>query len=242
METVLSLGRRVRLLRDHFELRQDEFGARVGISGNRVSEIENGKGGTTASVLMSLCREFPVNPEWVLSGRGMMLKEEPRSEPQPLDFGVRLKVLEGQMRRVLLAETDPDAGESLARVPLYIGAVPAGTPDTAAGEIEEYLDMPASWIRGKKNIYALKVNGDSMKDIGIMHGDTLLVEAREKAKHGQVVIASINGEVTVKTLSISGGGSVSLVPENPAYRPIAISADMDFRILGIVLAAVRHYG
>ncbi|MCF8382440.1 MAG: helix-turn-helix domain-containing protein [Chlorobium sp.] len=244
METVLSLGQRVRLLRDHLELRQDEFGARVGISGNRISEIENGKGGTTASVLMSLCREFPVNPEWVLSGRGKMLKERLGSTPRAVDFGIRLNVLEEQMRRVLNAETDadPDPDQPLARVPLYMGAVPAGTPDMAAGEIEEYLDMPASWIRGKKNIYALKVNGDSMIDIGIMHGDTLLVEAREKAKHGQVVIASINGEVTVKTLSIGGGGAVSLVPENPAYRPIAITADMDFRILGIVLAAVRHYG
>ncbi len=242
METVLSLGRRVRLLRDHFGLRQDEFGARAGISGNRVSEIENDKGGTTASVLMSLCREFPVNPEWVLSGRGMMLKGDPESALPAVDFSVRINVLERQMHRVLEAETHREPGEAIARVPLYIGAVPAGTPDMAAGEIEEYLDMPASWVRGKKNIYALKVNGDSMIDIGIMHGDTLLVEAREKAKHGQVVIASINGEVTVKTLSISGGGAVSLIPENPAYRPIAITPDMDFRILGIVLAALRHYG
>jgi len=242
METVLSLGRRVKALRDHFALRQDEFGIKIGISGNRVSEIENDKGGTTASVLMSLCREFPVNPEWMLSCRGKMLKSEAETSLPEVDFGIRLNLLERQMRHVLHGGAERDTGEQLARVPLYIAAVPAGTPDIAGGEVEEYLDMPSSWIRGKKNIYALKVNGDSMIDIGIIHGDTLLVEATEKAKHGQVVIASINGEVTVKTLSISVGGAVSLIPENPIYHPIAITPDMDFRILGTVLAAVRHYG
>jgi len=87
----------------------------------------------------------------------------------------------------------------------------------------------------------LKVNGDSMIEIGIMQGDILLVESRETARDSQVVVASINGEVTVKTLCISNGGTISLLPENHRYRPIAVTPEMDFRIQGVVLAAVRQY-
>lgn len=156
------------------------------------------------------------------------------------DFGSRINTLEQQMQSFLSFRNEPKHSE-LARIPLYSSAVPAGMPDPASNEIEEYLDMPASWAQGRKNIYALKVNGDSMIEIGIMPGDILLVESRETARDSQVVVASINGEVTVKTLCISDGGTISLMPENHRYRPIAITADMDFRIQGVVLAAVRHF-
>ena len=80
-----------------------------------------------------------------------------------------------------------------------------------------------------------------MTGIGIMPGDTLVVEAKQTAKERQVVIASINGEMTVKTLSIEKGGAVTLLPENPAYHPIPVTADSDFRIHGVVVAALRSY-
>ena len=241
METVSSLGERIKAVRDHFELRQDEFGAKTGISGNRVSEIEHDKGGTNAVVLISICREFPVNPEWLLSGSGKMLKTEKESSKSEADIDLRLRRLEKNMQRFMPGDKEMAKNNAVARIPLYSSSVPAGIPDTATSEVEEYLDMPASWTQGKKNIYALKVTGDSMVDIGIMPEDILLVEARETAKDGQVVIASINGEVTIKRLCISPGGTVSLAPENNRYRPIAITPDMDFRIQGTVLAAVRHY-
>ncbi len=236
MESVHSLGGRIKTLRNHFGLRQDEFGSRIGISANRVSEIEHDKGGTKANVLISICREFPVHPEWLLSTTGEMLKQDDKTGQPEGDFNMRLTMLEHQMQRVKIGDKN-----TLARIPLYSNAVPAGIPDPATNEVEEYIDMPASWTLGKKNIYALKVTGDSMINIGIMPGDILLVEARETAKESQVVIANINGEVTVKTLCISHGGTVSLAPENSRYRPITITPDMDFRIQGVVLAAVRHY-
>lgn len=241
MESVHSLGKRIKTLRNHFGLRQEEFGLRIGISANRVSEIEHNKGGTNANVLISICREFPVHPEWLLSISGEMLKEEDKTGKSESDVNVRLNMLEQQMQQVKIGNKPRKNSNTLARIPLYSNAVPAGIPDPATNEVEEYIDMPASWTLGKKNIYALKVNGDSMINIGIMTGDILLVEARETAKESQVVIATINGEVTVKTLCISKGGIVSLAPENSRYHPITITPDMDFRIQGVVLAAVRHY-
>ncbi len=238
-----SLGARIRSVRNHFNLRQEEFGEKIGLSGNRVSEIELDKGGTTASVMMSISREFPVDPQWLLSGEGTMLKSAAERIPilPEATISSRLNTLEEQVARYMNMIVGSEPGEAVTKVPLYSNAVPAGMPDAASNDVEEFLDMPASWTQGKKNVFALRVNGDSMIEVGIMPGDILLVEARQTAKDRQVVIASINGEVTVKTLCISSGGTISLAPENRRYRPIAITPDTDFRIQGIVLAAVRHY-
>jgi SOS regulatory protein LexA len=239
MDNVHSLGHRIRTVRKHYKLLQEEFGAKIGISANRVSEIEHDKGGTNATVLMAMCREFPLDPQWLFSGKGSMLKHHANDPAEGRDVGSRLDALEKQIELIHFKESD--GPESVRKIPLYGYAIPAGIPDPATDEIEDYLDIPASWTQNRKSVYALKVNGDSMTGIGIMKGDILLVEAREKAKDGQVVIASVNGEVTVKTLCISNGGVISLAPENSRYRPIVITPDMDFRIQGIVLAAVRHY-
>jgi SOS-response transcriptional repressor LexA len=246
MHTTSSLGERIKNVRDRFGLKQEEFGNAVGISGNRISEIENDKGGTKAAVLISICREFKVAPEWLISGTGAMLKEqEPAVSPDTqkqhgTDFDARIDALERQMKLIRLEQNRENG--PVIEIPLYSSAVVAGIPDLASCEIEEYLEIPASWSHGKKNLYAVKVHGDSMSGIGIMPGDKLLVAACNTAKDSQIVIASINGELTVKTLCIGKNGVVWLAPENRQYKPITITPDMDFRILGIVLASIRNYG
>ncbi|MWV54502.1 helix-turn-helix domain-containing protein [Chlorobium phaeovibrioides] len=240
MDTVSTLGMRIRRVRRHYGLRQEEFGKKIGISGNRVSEIENNKGGTSASVLEELCRSFPVSHEWLLTGNGSMLRNKETGE-ESKGISERLTLLESRIGRIINVHENDDREPSLISVPLYSSAVPAGMPAVAAEEVETYLDFPRSWTGGRKNVYALKVSGDSMMDIGIMPGDTLLVESRETARDGQVVIASLNSEVTVKTLCISDGGHVSLAPENRKYRPIPVTPESDFRIMGVVLAALRQY-
>jgi len=240
MDTVSTLGMRIRTVRRHYGLRQEEFGKKIGISGNRVSEIENNKGGTSASVLEELCRGFPVSHEWLLTGNGSMLRNKETGE-ESKGISERLTLLESRIGRIINVHENDDREPSLISVPLYSSAVPAGMPAVAAEEVETYQDFPRSWTGGRKNVYALKVSGDSMMDIGIMPGDTLLVESRETARDGQVVIASLNSEVTVKTLCISDGGHVSLAPENRKYRPIPVTPESDFRIMGVVLAALRQY-
>ncbi|TCD48323.1 XRE family transcriptional regulator [Chlorobium sp. N1] len=236
-----NLGERIRAVRRHCGLRQDQFGEKIGISGNRVSELENGKGGTSAAVIEAICRTGRVRHQWLLTGKGGMLEETARNHGEET-LSHRLLMLEQQVGRMIGA-VDSAVRDELptVKVPLYSSAVPAGMPAAAAEDVDSWLDFPQSWTRGKKNIYALTVSGDSMMEIGIMAGDTLLVEARETARDGQVVIASLNGEVTVKTLCISAGGVVSLAPENRKYHPIPVPPDSDFRIMGVVVAAVRQY-
>jgi SOS regulatory protein LexA len=242
MNTPSGLGKRIRTVRRHFAMKQAEFARKIGLSGNRLSEIEHEKGGMKAAVLLALCREFGVSPDWLMNSEGEMLKPQDSSGkdlPAKQDIGVRLQQLEAQVRSIMMPVNLQDSG--LVTIPLYLGQVAAGYPDPAAGEIDEHIDIPSSWVHGKKKVFALRVSGESMTGIGIMPGDTLIVESRQTAKDRQVVIASINGEMTVKTLSIEKGGTVMLLPANPAYRPIPVTAETDFRIHGVVLASVRSY-
>ena len=87
----------------------------------------------------------------------------------------------------------------------------------------------------------MKASGDSMKDAGILEGDLLIVDRAIEPKNNHIVIASINDEQAVKRLRVKKG-TVSLVPENQSYKPIEISAEMDFRTLGVVTYVIRKTG
>lgn len=241
----LHIGGRIRLVRRHFSLKQDEFGRRIGLSGSRVSELEHGKGGAGAGVLMAICREFPVSHEWMLSGEGAWLRPEAAT---PHENGAarredavvlhRISTLEEQVRLIMLDKA-PDS--ALITIPLYSSSVAAGMPCLATSDIEEQIEIPASWSHGKKNIFAVTVQGESMIDSGIMPGDRLIVESVQTARDQQIVIASVEGEMTVKKLNIDREGNITLEPRNNAYAPIPVTPDMDFRILGVVIASMRSY-
>ena len=113
-----------------------------------------------------------------------------------------------------------------------VGVVTAGYPILAVENIEGYLNF-----KGKDGYFALRVKGDSMIEAGIYDGDKVIVRPQETADHGDIVVAMIRDEATVKRLSIHNG-EVWLLPENPEYRPI----DGRFaRILGIVKGVYREY-
>lgn len=118
-------------------------------------------------------------------------------------------------------------------VPL-VGQVAAGTPILAEENIEDQLDVPAV-IGADAGDYALRVRGDSMRDVGILEGDYVVVHPSEDADNGQIVVAMIEDEATVKRFFREGDG-VRLQPENPAYQPI-ISRDAE--ILGRVIGVFR---
>ncbi|NTV02111.1 MAG: helix-turn-helix domain-containing protein [Chlorobiaceae bacterium] len=236
------VGDRIRQLRRHFSLRQDAFGRKIGMSGNRISELENNKGGAGAGVLVAICREFPVSHEWMLTGKGPMLKPEVRSSgaiEEGSELSRRIGELERQVRLVIRGKDEEE--HSLLKVPLFSSAVAAGVPSLASCDVEDTMEIPSAWSHGRKNLFAVRVQGESMLDAGIMPGDRLLVEATQTARDLQIVIASVNGELTVKKLNIARDGSVMLEPQNSAFEPIAITPEMDFRILGVVLAALRQY-
>lgn len=119
---------------------------------------------------------------------------------------------------------------SRGRVPI-LGTVQAGQPILAQENIEGYLP----W-EGEEGCFALRVRGDSMINAGILPGDVIIVRQQNSADHGDIVVALLGEEATVKRLSLRGG--VWLLPENPAYEPID---GREARILGRIRGLVRDY-
>ena len=120
------------------------------------------------------------------------------------------------------------------RIPI-VGCVAAGSPILAEECIEEYLLFDTGGLSGEH--FALRVRGESMLNAGILPGDLVVVHSQPTARHGEIVVAMIEDEATVKRLSLRGG-QVWLLPENDDYSPI----DGTYaKILGKVAAVVRHY-
>ena len=123
-------------------------------------------------------------------------------------------------------------------LPLYGCSVRAGFPSPADDYIEMHLDLNSYLVQHPSATFFLKASGDSMINIGISDGDMLVVDRSVEATHGKIVIAAVNGELTVKRLSLTGG-KTQLLPENNKYRPIVITEDMELVIWGVVIHLIR---
>ena len=119
-----------------------------------------------------------------------------------------------------------------------LGRVAAGRPIEAL-EGNDTIEVPESFVR-RRNTYVLEVTGDSMVDDGILDGDFIVVDERPEPNNGDMVVASIDGEATVKRYYRDGRGAVRLEPSNPRYKPIIIR-DRDLQIRGVVVAVLRKY-
>ena len=117
-----------------------------------------------------------------------------------------------------------------------IGNVAAGQPILAEENIEDYFPVPANLVPSGES-FVLNVRGDSMVNAGIFNGDRVFVNACSTASNGEIVVALIGEEATVKRLSLKNG-EVWLLPENDEYDPID---GTEARILGKVIAVVREY-
>jgi repressor LexA len=141
--------------------------------------------------------------------------------------------LTGRHRQLRLREERP----SVTCVPL-VGRVVAGVPVVSEENIEKRIPVPAAWTR-RGAFFALHVTGDSMRDAGIFEGDQVVVRQRSVAADGDIVVATIEGETTIKRLLLRGSG-MTLVPENPQYRPIEVRAE-GATIQGVVVGLMRKY-
>lgn len=137
-------------------------------------------------------------------------------------------------RRVELTEDRP----GVARVPV-IGHVEAGHPVLSEEVVLGELPVPAAWL-GRGTHFALRVRGDSMTDAGILEGDHVVVRGGGPARDGDIVIATLDGETTVKFLR-SRGAQRFLVPANRRHRRIPVRTD-DSVVQGVVVGLLRAYG
>lgn len=122
-----------------------------------------------------------------------------------------------------------------------MGRIAAGTPITAVENQEDTLPLRPDWLpTGGSDVFALRVQGDSMIDAHIMSGDLVVVRKQETAGSGDIVAALLDGEATVKRFAREGA-TVLLRPEHPTMKPIVVEPGRgDFRILGKVVGVVRQ--
>jgi DNA polymerase V len=125
------------------------------------------------------------------------------------------------------------------QLPLYSNSVSAGFPSPAEDYIECKLDLNEHLIQHPAATFFVRASGESMKDAGIQCGDMLIVDRSLEATHGKIVIAAINGELTVKRLSHKEG-RVQLIPANKEYQPIDITEEQDLVIWGVVTHVIHE--
>jgi repressor LexA len=143
-----------------------------------------------------------------------------------------IEIIAGASRGIRL----PDS----AGIPI-VGRVAAGNPVLAEENIEDYCDLPPSFFKPSAD-YFLKVQGDSMIDVGIFDGDLLAVHSTPVANNGDIVVARIEDEVTVKRLhKTSQKHLVELLPENADYEPIKVDLrEQQFAIEGLSVGVLRR--
>jgi len=142
----------------------------------------------------------------------------------------------GRSRSIELLHVSRDRSAGV-EVPI-LGRVAAGTPILAEENRDGSIVVDPRYARGEK-LFALRVKGDSMVDAGLYENDVCIIRMTETAENGDIVVAYLDGEATVKRYR-RRGETVELLPENPAYEPIVLSGTEDFRILGKVVSLYRQ--
>ena len=120
----------------------------------------------------------------------------------------------------------------------WLGTVVAGYPSPAEEELLDVLNLEEYLIHNKDGTYMLRVQGDSMIEAGILPGDIVLVERRTQAKHGDIVIAQVDSEWTIKTFC-KRGRRITLEAANKKYAPVVPKEEL--RIAAVVCGLVRKY-
>lgn len=122
---------------------------------------------------------------------------------------------------------------------LFSSPAPCGIPRSVGSELETEIYFGKYWVPDSKDCYAVTAVGDSMTGAHIFDGDMLVINCGLEAISGNVIVAWLNGELTVKRL-YTDGSHVELRPENSFYPTIPISEDDDFRVLGVVTSVHRE--
>lgn len=132
----------------------------------------------------------------------------------------------------------PDFGGGM-EIPNFLSKVSAGLPFPVDDHDESRLDLNNYLVRHPSQTFYVRVTGDSMTGAGIHSGDMLIVDRAIKARDGSIVLAVVEGGFTVKKLRHEGN-RMFLQPENPDFKPIEITQEMDFEIWGVVTNVIHR--
>lgn len=125
------------------------------------------------------------------------------------------------------------------KLPLFGSRVPAGFPSPAEEHIEERISLSAYLNGHPDSTFYVQIEGDSMIDYNLLEGDLLVVDRSLHVRSGDIVLANVNNQYTVKVLEITGTG-VRLVAGNKKYKPIEITEDLELLVWGVVRGVARR--
>jgi DNA polymerase V len=123
-------------------------------------------------------------------------------------------------------------------LPFYASHISAGFPSPAEDYVDLRLNIGEFVTENPTSTFFVRVHGDSMQDAHIVEGSILAVDKSLKAQSGDIIVAVVNNEFTVKRL-ITKGSKVYLVPENKKYQPLEITEDMNFQVWGKVVTVLH---
>ncbi len=171
----------------------------------------------------------------IASACGLASRGAARKHVLALTEAGLIEVAPGQARGI--RPVGMAAAAELLQVPI-LGRVAAGSPIGADAGLQDILALDERLFAVAPD-YLLRVQGDSMIEDGILDGDLVGVRRRSDARDGQTVVARLDGELTIKRLSLAGG-QLRLLPRNPGYAPIVVQADQEFAVEGVFCGLVRR--
>ena len=246
-----EIGQRHRAVREELlQLTVPAYAQQLGVKEVTVYSWESGRTTVPHDVLAWLEREHQVSAGWILTGIGEQRSEGSGSAS---DAGERsggellshietqLKGLQSMVERLKAEAPDvlaPSPRRPLPRIPLLSLAVSAGVPTASDDTVEREIDLAEMLLEHPDSTYFIRVVGDSMTDAGISDGDTLIVDCAVQPRPGQIVIAKVFGELTVKRFMTVDGRPL-LRAENRKYKDIEITEEMDFTIVGVVSSCIK---
>ena len=159
--------------------------------------------------------------------------------PTPIN---QLKIVLSSLSKLLsdknISDISPASYQSSKlNIPIYSSKVEAGFASPADDFIEEYLDLNDLLVKQHEATFFVRVSGKSMIGAGIFPGDILIVDRSLTAKHGKIIIANVDGDVTVKRLSIEDD-KVTLKSENPKHKDITITGEL--HVWGVVTSVIHQ--
>jgi DNA polymerase V len=137
-----------------------------------------------------------------------------------------------------IREIHPASCKAVLQRPLFLSGVSAGFPSPADDYLDRKLDLNEHLVKNPAATFFVRVAGDSMTGVGINDNDILVVDRSLEPVNNNIVIAVVNGELTVKRL-VKSRNSCCLVAENPDYPPLDIGDEMELEIWGVVTFAIH---
>ncbi len=136
---------------------------------------------------------------------------------------------------------EPSLDLTILELPLFSTKVAAGLPSPADDHVEKRLDLNDYLIKEADSTFFVRIKGESMIEAGIFDNDVAIVDKSRLAKIGDIVLAEVDGEFTIKSLAKSKEGLPRLLPANEKFSPIEIKEGMRFNIVGVVTGSVRKF-